>query len=27
MWMLLVAAAEVIFLAWGAVAYRRSLAA
>jgi len=27
MWMLLVAAAEVIFLAWGAVAYRRSLTA
>ena len=26
MWMLLVAAAEVIFLAWGAVAYRRNLA-
>ena len=26
MWMLLVAAAEVIFLVWGAVAYRRSLA-
>jgi cytochrome c-type biogenesis protein CcsB len=26
MWMLLVAAAEVVFLAWGAVAYRRSAA-